>query len=324
MPTDDLAGDPGAPMALGNLDRILAKADHLITKAGVKIPGLARVFRHYPVSARSLALLAIGGGLLLILPRAVEAMLVRCGRTELNFRGMRIPQSYGLVIVLWCSAWFAAMAVLFPDTRVECCTWMIALGGFAGLGLADDLWGDKNIKGLGGHLRAALKNHRITSGFVKALGGTILALFIGHRLAPGSPFRALLAASVIALSANGINLLDLRPGRAGAVFLGVATLLAFRRHIAVPGALPPILFVAIPTLVVWERDARAKVMMGDAGSNPLGAALGIAVAEMSTVAQFLALATLVALHLVAERASLTTLIERNAILRRLDRLTGAR
>lgn len=98
--------------------------------------------------------------------------------------------------------------------------------GIGVLGFVDDTWGTKRIKGLRGHLRAVLREHTLTTGFLKATGGATLALFLGWRLSPDIPIVALLNAALIALSANAINLLDLRPGRAGGVFLVLAFPLA--------------------------------------------------------------------------------------------------
>jgi UDP-GlcNAc:undecaprenyl-phosphate/decaprenyl-phosphate GlcNAc-1-phosphate transferase len=204
--------------------------------------------------------------------------------------------------------------------------WLLAVVGFGALGLLDDVRGDKKIQGLRGHFQAALRERKITTGFIKAIGGGLLALYLGWRLFPEEPLRAVLAAALIALFANAVNLLDLRPGRAGAVFLLCALLLllaAFRSEAHV--GIPPLLYVFLPALIVWERDARARVMLGDAGSNPLGAALGLALAQIASVALLiLVLLALIVLHVVAERASLTKLIEANRLLRALDRLTGVR
>ena len=67
-------------------------------------------------------------------------------------------------------------------------------------------------------------------------------------------------------------------------------------------------------------------MLGDAGSNPLGAALALAFLEItpSALSQTAVFALLIALHILAERASLTSIIEKKPALRYLDRLTGIR
>jgi UDP-N-acetylmuramyl pentapeptide phosphotransferase/UDP-N-acetylglucosamine-1-phosphate transferase len=162
---------------------------------------------------------------------------------------------------------------------------------------------------------------------VKAVGGALLALVLGWRL-HGSDYGSLLpAAALIALSANAINLLDLRPGRAGGVFLAVMLPLLLCAHFAEAfGIGPPLpLLVVLPALVVWERDARATVMMGDTGSNLLGGTLGLSLAVYTPqMVQTVALFLLVLLHIVAERVSLTRIIEGSPLLRTLDRLTGVR
>ncbi|HZO89509.1 MAG TPA: hypothetical protein VFB38_14370 [Chthonomonadaceae bacterium] len=324
---DEIGGDPGAHLASGGWLSLLDQADQLIARAGQKYPLLGQLLARFPLTARGLLLALLGLVLLLALPPLIGWLLRRCGRLEANFRGERIPQSYGLVILLWAGTMLTLAAALFPADRREILTWLIAVVGFGTLGFVDDTWGDRCIKGLRGHFRAALRGRTFTTGFLKAVGGALLALGLGFRCYPVNPALALLAAALIALSANVINLLDLRPGRAGAVFLlGAALLLAYSFRTGAHAGVPPLLYVALPTLLVYERDARARVMMGDVGSNLLGACLGLALAASpaSPWTKLIALLGLVGLHLLAERASLTALIEKNPTLRALDRLTGVR
>lgn len=67
-------------------------------------------------------------------------------------------------------------------------------------------------------------------------------------------------------------------------------------------------------------------MMGDTGSNLLGAALGLGLcaAWVPVSARLIALLLLVGLHILAERVSLTKLIAANPLLCTLDKLTGVR
>ncbi len=67
-------------------------------------------------------------------------------------------------------------------------------------------------------------------------------------------------------------------------------------------------------------------MMGDTGSNLLGATLGLSLAAppVNIPVRLTALLLLLALHILAERLSLTKLIEQKPFLQRLDRLTGVR
>jgi UDP-GlcNAc:undecaprenyl-phosphate GlcNAc-1-phosphate transferase len=276
----------------------------------------------------------VGAVLLALLLPGTEWLLRAWGRLEPNFRGERIPQSYGLVILLWTAAMLTLTAVFVPEWRSSALLWLSTVGGFGLLGLIDDTWGDKRIKGLRGHFRAALHERKFTTGFLKAVGGPGLAIGIGCRLAPASIGSALLAAALIALGANAINLLDLRPGRAAGLFLllaGVVLALAFTARvlllipILVPTRVLLLVLVVVPALPVWWRDSRAQIMMGDTGSNLLGASLGLAIAMLpSPTLHGAALALLIGLHLLAERLSLTRWIESNRFLRALDRLTGVR
>ena len=324
---DEIGGDPGASPFSGGLLSILDYGDKLLVKASHKLPFLAKLFLRFPLSARGLLLALVGLLLLLLLPPLVAWGLRRAKRLDANFRGETIVQSYGLVPLLWAGGMLAFTGWLLPLRRPDCGNWWVAVVGFGVLGWIDDTWGDKRIKGLKGHFQAFFHERRVTTGFVKAVGGMVLALWLGFRLFPQAPLSLLLSAALIALSANAINLLDLRPGRAGGVFLLCSVLLlafAFGSE-GGRGGFPLLLLVVLPALVVWERDARAKVMMGDTGSNLLGAALGLATVQMVPVGlQGVALLGLLGLHLVAERVSLTKMIEGNRLLRFLDSLTGAR
>jgi UDP-N-acetylmuramyl pentapeptide phosphotransferase/UDP-N-acetylglucosamine-1-phosphate transferase len=323
---DEIGGDPGASPLSGGLMPLLDKGDRLLERIQNKIPLWDRLPFSPTLTSRGLLLACTGLLLLLLLPPLMERVLRKTGRVQRNFRGDVIPQSFGLVIVLWAGVMLGLAAWLLPGARDSFHLWLVAVVGIGLLGFADDIWGDSSTQGLRGHFRAALRERKITTGFIKAVGGGLLALWLGWRLYPASPLHLLLAAALIALAANAINLLDLRPGRAGAVFLLVAFAILYGIiRFGESAGIPPLLFVFVPALVVWERDARARVMLGDAGSNTLGAALGLALAQSaSSRVQVAVLLLLIALHIIAERSSLTKLIEANRLLRSLDRLSGVR
>ncbi len=324
---DEIGGDPGASPLSGSSGAILERADHLLDKIGAKIPPIGKILARTELSARSLLLMLLALVLLLLLPIIVRRILIALKHTRANFRDEVIPQSFGVVIVLFSSIMLIATAGFYPHYRPQAKLWLAAIIGFGLLGLLDDIKGDAKIKGLRGHFTAALSG-KITTGFVKAVGGVILALFLAWKLHSGGTFAFLLDAALIALCANFINLLDLRPGRAGAVFLvcGVGLLLLGIRSQGAFSGVPPLLFVVLSALVVYERDARVTVMLGDVGSNMLGACLGLALAQASIplVLKGVVVVLLVGIHLLAERVSLTKLIAEKPILRSLDNLTGVR
>ena len=163
------------------------------------------------------------------------------------------------------------------------------------LGLADDLWSGPE-RGLRAHLRAGA-----TTGTLKLLGIPLWALWRTR-----SPSGAVL----VALCANVLNQLDTRPGRALKAFLAGSLVLGGKPR----GA------VAVAVLLA-PYDHREMVMLGDAGSNALGAVLGLgSVRRLTGPRRIAAIGALAALTVLADRRSLGTLIESTPGLRELDAL----
>jgi Glycosyl transferase family 2 len=163
------------------------------------------------------------------------------------------------------------------------------------LGLADDLWsGDE--RGFRAHLRAGR-----TTGVLKLAGIPAFALL---------RTRSVSGALLVALAANALNQLDTRPGRALKAF-GLGALLVRR---APPGAVAAAVLLA-------PYDLREMAMLGDSGSNALGAVLGFgSVERFSRRQRWSAIAALAGLTFLGERRSLGTLIEETPPLRELDAL----
>ncbi|MGB3763541.1 MAG: hypothetical protein WA966_09975 [Ornithinimicrobium sp.] len=197
---------------------------------------------------------------------------------------------------------------------------VIALG--AGLtGAYDDLHPDAERKGLKGHLSALLRGE-VSPGALKIVGllgtGVIGALCAGRR----PPLEVALDASVVAASANMMNLLDLRPGRALKVAVAVA----------VPLLLPPLLSAGAcdvakgagaaaalgAAAVLLPEDLAGRTMLGDTGANSLGALLGHAATQGSRGRRVALLAALAAGTLLSERVSFSAVIDANPVLRALD------
>lgn len=339
---DEILGDPGGSFPQNGLPGLIDSLDRLLSKLSHRYHFIDTLYHRDLLSARGILLALLGLLLLLVIPPFCRWILRRVGHLQANFRQERIPQSYGIVILLWSAIMLSANAYLLSRRRTDDLLWLIAVLGYGLLGLLDDIWGDRTIKGLKGHFRAALREGKITTGLLKAVGGGVLALVIGYRLAGGDLPQAqsdvilnvilnviinvILNSVLIALSANAINLFDLRPGRACTIFLILAMPLLFLALASpIPGT-PPLLLIIIPALIIWPRDASAQAMLGDAGSNLLGATLGMALCgnQVPLPVRLLALTLLVGLHILTERVSLTALIEKTPLLDALDRLTGER
>lgn len=286
--------------------------------------------------ALRLALVWGGGGLLLLLlaPLVTRLLCRALGLIKPNFRGDLIPASAGLTFLLVGSVAYAALARSDALVGERAGLFLLATAGFGLLGLLDDRFGSRATSGFKGHLRA-LFSGRPTTGGVKLIGGGALALGVSwllHRGASGAGTTSALAALVlldalvIALGANALNLLDVRPGRAlfGFVLLALPTFVVVARTQSLHGGALLGVLVLAAALEAWP-DARGRAMMGDTGSNLLGAGAGLAAAiELPVWGRGVLLVLLVALHFYAERASLSAVIERMSWLRALDRSLGVR
>lgn len=244
-------------------------------------------------------------------------MIRQAGFLKPNFKGEDIPVGMGLVIFLSSLAVLTVAFLFFPENlQRESLVFLLAVAGFTCLGLIDDVWGSRAVTGLKGHFMCLLKG-QITTGALKAVAGGVVALFLA---AAGGPWELIpVNAAVIALSVNAINLLDLRPGRAGKVFLAITLVLI----IALPHKPQLILLAAVAggLLAYLPYDLKARAMMGDTGANSLGAALGLtAVWVLDTPVKIVYLIILIAFHLFAEKYSLTRVISDNRLLDYLDRL----
>ena len=199
----------------------------------------------------------------------------------------------------------------------------VVVGAVSGLvGGYDDLAGARpeqaRDKGLAGHM-AALKAGRISAGAVKVAGigaaAAVAAVLTRRGRGTGALVDGVLTTGLVAGTANLINLLDLRPGRAGKAGVLVAA--------ATVGG-PTGGLVAGPlgaTLAVLPEDLGERIMLGDCGANALGSLLGLRLASIPGRAPRAGLlAGVVALTLASEKVSFTKVIEATPGLRELDRL----
>ena len=284
---------------------------------------------------------ALGGFLARVALAGIRAAaLPALDRT--NYRGRTVSLAGGPALAVSASASAALGAGSAPLAGAA----LVAGLGAGAVGLYDDVVGGRpehQAKGFRGHL-SALREGRVTSGLAKIVGvgaaGLAAAALLPGRPAPSAREPALgldqqggarqsrrrraapahslsrrvvdtlLGAGVIAGTANLVNLLDLRPGRAlkagvliGAPLGGVAA-----GPVGAAAALLP-------------ADLGEEIMLGDAGANALGALLGVALAARTgTVGRAVLLAGLAGLTAASEKVSFTKVIESTPGLRELDAL----
>lgn len=281
------------------------------------------------------ALLLLGGALLTLLVVAPLLARIACrlfGLEKANFRGDVIPGAVGLGFLLTCAICYGTLSA--TDAPLAACApiFLLVSVGFGALGLLDDLWGSRAVGGFRGHLRA-LASGRPTTGAVKLIGGGLVALAASFLLnVPHAWLRIALDAAIIALAANTVNLLDVRPGRAqfGFLLLALPTLYAVLHQGWAWVALHPPAAVllgpaALAALTEWWPDSGGRAMMGDTGSNLLGACAGLAAVTVLPLSGcFFLFAVLLAFNWGGEKVSYSEVIARTGWLRWFDRQLGAR
>jgi UDP-GlcNAc:undecaprenyl-phosphate GlcNAc-1-phosphate transferase len=251
-------------------------------------------------------------------PAALRA-LAAGGFVRENYRGRPLPFPLGFLIVP-CA--LLALVVCAPlqeladaDVFRSSIAVVLLYGiGVALLGLIDDVFSPES-RGWRGHGRAVLGG-AFSTGAVKAAGSLGLALFVlaGRYSETG---RYLLAVAVLVLATNFFNLIDLRPGRSSKLLVLLGAGLTIGTWDA--GALATVGVLAFPAVALGIYDLRERAMLGDTGSNLMGALGGLwIVLSLGVTGQLIALALLGLATVYGEFRSLGALIERTPFLRQLD------
>ena len=244
-----------------------------------------------------------------------------------NYRGERLPTATGLVfplaVLLVEAARTLVNALGAGDDGITLTRLLtvVAVTGFCLLGAIDDVAGSGEYRGFKGHV-LALTAGRVTTGLFKLLGGAAVALVVVNpisRPAPNGGLTRLLAdAALVALCANLGNLFDRAPGRAIK-----ASLAAFALLLVASGADPALAGVAVvvgAAAGLLFDDLRERLMLGDAGANPLGAAIGLGVVLTTHPGtRNLVLIAVALLNVLGEVVSFSKVIDAVPPLRALDR-----
>jgi UDP-N-acetylmuramyl pentapeptide phosphotransferase/UDP-N-acetylglucosamine-1-phosphate transferase len=259
--------------------------------------------------------------------------LLRGGHVRRNFQGRDIPTSVGVAFVL--SAFIMAPFALLMLGRAHHVSDAFAVlalaAGFGVLGLIDDLTRTREKGGILGHTKNFLRTGHMSTALIKAGFGLVLCAGVLVLLRGSKDWpMTLVDTLILALSANAMNLLDVRPGRAVKGFLfalpalilisSVLTLFGNQATVA-QHTLVLIVPFALWAFMYLPLDLKRKAMLGDAGSNVLGVIMGLALVwELSHPSRLAALGLLALFHVVCELKSLTEIIEKVPPLRWLDNL----
>ncbi len=260
-----------------------------------------------------------------VVPAGVTA-LRDAGLVRENYAGRRLAFPLGAVLL---AASLVALAPLAPlDDRAELDLldpelrrWFAYVVGVAFLGLLDDSLGRgesaDTARGWRGHAHAVLSG-RLSTGAIKAVGALALAAYATSGLGREA-LDYLVDLALLLLATNFANLLDLRPGRVEKALALVGAGLCLGYWTLEPVELLG-LFIGPVAVGAWFT-LRERAMLGDTGSNLVGALIGIwLVTTLSDPGRLVALAVLAILTVYGEFRSLSSAIERIPLIRRLDSL----
>ncbi|MGE5408441.1 MAG: hypothetical protein ACM3NV_07495 [Syntrophothermus sp.] len=248
------------------------------------------------------------------------------GLVRANYRGALLAFPLGAVLATAALVTLAPLAFLNDRAALdlldpELRRWLPYLLGVAFLGFLDDALGRGEAtatpRGWRGHW-AALREGRLSTGAIKAVGALALAAYVvsGRGL---ESWRYLADVALLVLATNLFNLLDLRPGRAekGLVVLGLGLCLG-------AWTLEPVELLGIfvgPVLVGAWLTLGERAMLGDTGSNLIGAIAGVwLLTVLDENARLVALAVVAALTVYGEMRSISATIDSVPPLRWLDSL----
>jgi len=266
---------------------------------------------------------------LLVLPAGIRG-LIDAGLTRENYRGAVLAFPLGAVIAT--SALVALAPLAFLDDRADLDLldpdlrrWITYVIGVAFLGFLDDSLGRGAAadapRGWRGHA-AALRSGRLSTGAIKAIGALALAAYVVS--GTGRQSGAYLAdVALLILATNLFNLIDLRGGRAekSLVLLGAGLCIG-------AWTLGPIELMGIfagPVIVGAWFTLGERAMLGDTGSNLVGAVAGVwLLTTLDQSGRLIALALIALITVYGEFRSISAAISSIPPLRLLDSLGRAR
>ena len=251
------------------------------------------------------------------------------GLVRENYRGALLAFPLGAVLATAALVALAPLAFLNDRADLDLLEpglrqWLPYLLGIAFLGFLDDALGRGEAvatpRGWRGHW-AALRRGSLSTGAIKAVGALALAAYVvsGRGL---EEWRYLADVALLILATNLFNLLDLRPGRAekALALLGAGLCLG-------TWTLEPLELLGIfagPVLVGAWLTLGERAMLGDTGSNLIGAVAGVwLLTTLGPDGRLVALAIVLALTIYGELRSISQTIDSVPPLRWLDSLGRA-
>ncbi|MBN4062763.1 MAG: glycosyltransferase [Alkaliphilus sp.] len=247
----------------------------------------------------------------------IYKLLLHSNTVAKNYCADIIVTGMGLILVPVIIFCFSISIVFFDLQHSILLVFLCGVLAIAFVGIIDDLLGKDCTRGFKGHIGSLIRGI-VTTGGLKAMIGALIAGFIAL-INSNNILEVIINALIIALMANLLNIFDLRPGRAiklffvlGLVFIYIGLTFESKLFLAV---------VIGFSAVYLPHELRRSSMLGDVGANLLGICLGlIAIISFSLLIKYILLINLLIIHYVAEKHSLTKIIQNNIILKYIDEI----
>src|SRR6201986_4546545 len=260
---------------------------------------------------------------------AGAAGLRDAGLVRTNYRGASLAFPLGAILATVALVALAPLAVLNDRASLDLLSpelrrWLPYLLGIAFLGFLDHALGQGEAaatpRGWRGHW-GALRAGRLSTGAIKAIGAVALAAYVvsGQGL---ESWRYAADVILLVLTTNPFNLVDMRAGRAEKALAPLGAGLCLFAWTLVPIELLGIF--AGPALVGGWLTLGERAMLGDTGSNLIGAIAGVwLLTVLSPDARLVALGIVLVLTVYGELRSISATIDRVPPLRWLDSIGRA-
>lgn len=254
--------------------------------------------------------------------RLINQLFSNWGLLAENFRGERIPLGVGVFLLLGQGLYLMLRSTIWiglgwgEPVQISSIIFFISMSAVGIIGFVDDRWGRYDIKGLRGHLQYAREHRKLTTGLWKVIIIMLAAMLVSVNIAHPNHWWFVIV--ILMLSSNLFNLLDVRPGRAGKLFLLMGLLSFF-----LTGDWYGLFGEWLGLWGVWFLliigDLQGKWMLGDAGSNLLGFVTGIWIISLYPFwIQLMLGFVFLWLHWFAEKYSIQRWVEAHHWIRRVD------
>ncbi|WP_216829458.1 hypothetical protein [Alkalihalobacterium elongatum] len=247
---------------------------------------------------------------------AIASMIffTRMNWTSINFLKNPVPYSIGF-FVLYSYLIFAIFSPweihLFSGISI------VYLLGLWLIGLIDDIFGEKNIKGLKGHIGKFIREGSFSTALLKLTGTLMLAYIWISLVEPVTLEQWVRYSIILILTPHVMNLFDTRPLRVWKVSLLHVAI--FLPYVAVDVPFAYYLFLLSFFFLFYVLDGHAVAMLGDNGATLMGGILAVVTVMHAPIQQqYIVIILLILLTVVAERVSFTKWIEKHPFMKILD------